>query len=343
MSRQLRTACLSAILAIQVGVAGAAEPDESALRDAGPLPLIGGLGSSAAVKGADFTLLVEPLSAEWEARLVPPLLRNLLSIAPYTTVRSEPPDALRRVAESKQRLALLRRSSALAAGSENEKRVELLEIGPATCVVLAVRQDSKWNGYADMNYGHNEPLRVEAVSTGAAQDFQRLRDRFAISGELTVQTRPTPIALQRLASGDADLTVLDVPRRGASDEPEDIIAFLTSKNLRLLDLPPALGGTTDGYQVGDVIVSKGWWFWESPTVYQSLCDPFVIAMPAEGADQLVYSLYSAVAANSATAKEQSGDSTAKSEPGFFDSIVDAFHRLLVAAGLASPPPVTPQL
>jgi hypothetical protein len=279
----------------------------------------------------DFTLLVEPLSAEWEARLVPPMLRNLLRIAPYTTMRAEPSEALRAVAGSTQRLALMRRSSALAAGAGENKGLELLEIGPASCLTLVAGHDARWRDYADLNYGLDRPLRVETVSPGALVDFQRLLADFPIGSQVAVQTRPTHIALQRLVAGETDLVVLDIPRRGASDQPEDVMSFVKTHNLHLLELPQAIESRGQERKIGEVLVSRGW-FWESPKVYRSLCDPFVLVIPATGADHLIYALYSGIEAVDAN-QDPHGNARATSEPSFFDTLNAAFHRLLVTLGI----------
>ncbi|HAS50531.1 MAG TPA: hypothetical protein DCS21_01760 [Gammaproteobacteria bacterium] len=267
----------------------------------------------------DFRLLVEPLSAEWEARLVPPLLQNLLRIAPYTLTRTEAPEALRIVADTPGRLALLRRSSASAAGKLSN--LELLEVGPATCMTLVVHQNSPWRDYAGLNYRFSRPLRVEAVSPGALQDFQRVLTAFPITGDISLAVRPTHIAIQRLVAGEVDLVVLDVPRRGAVDQPADVMKFVMERELRLLDLPPSLFVESDSLREGEVLVYKGW-FWEQPQIYRGLCDAFVLAMPTSGADQLVYTLYSGVA-----------PTATPHQPGFFEKISDAVHRLLVAIGI----------
>lgn len=272
----------------------------------------------------DFKLLVEPLSAEWEARLVPPMLQNLLRIAPYATVRAEAPDALRAVAQIPGRLALLRRSSALATGAP--PNLELLEIGPASCMTLVVGKNAIWRSYADLNYRFGRPLRVEAVSPGALQDFQRMLAAFPIVGDISLAVRPTHIAVQRLVAGDVDLIALDVPRRGASDQPADVMHFVMGRELRLLDLPPVLFAASGPLQDGEVMVSKGW-FWEQPKIYRGLCDSFVLAMPTSGADQLVYTLYSTLAQTPPSPPPQ---------PGLFSQISEAFHSLLVAFGLLSP-------
>lgn len=328
MSTPFRSVCLGVFLTLQAGLGQSAIPTAPAAASTSPF------APPANAALTDFALLVEPLSAEWEARLVPPMLQNLLRIAPYTTVRAEPADALRAVAGSSQRLALLRRSSAIAAGAGDNKGIELLEIGPASCLTLVVRQDSIWKTYADLNYGSDRPLRVEAVSPGARQDFQRLLNDFPIGSKVLLLERPTHIAVQRLVAGDADLVVLDVPRRGASDQPEDVMTFVTSRDLRLLELPLTLDRAADGRKLGEVVVSKGW-FWESPRFYRSLCDPFVLAMPTTGADQLIYALYSKLAEEGRTGGTSAPAQT-EAQPGFFATLSDAFRRLLVAAGILSP-------
>jgi len=325
MSGYFRSACLGAVLILQTGIGQSAVPVAT-----NPSPF----AAPADAVPADFALLVEPLSAEWEARLVPPMLQNLLRIAPYTTVRAEPAEALRAVAGSPRRLALLRRSSALAAGAGGNPGIELLEIGPASCLTLAVRQDAVWNTYSDLNYGSERPLRVEAVSPGARQDFQRLLNDFPIGSKVLLLERPTHIAVQRLVAGDADLVVLDIPRRGASDQPEDVMTFVTSRDLRLLELPQALEQAKDGRKLGEVVISKGW-FWEAPKVYRSFCDPFVLAMPTTGADQMIYALYSKLAEADQTGGTGTPDQT-EAQPDFWTTLSDAFQRLLIAAGIVSP-------
>lgn len=292
----------------------------------------------------DFALLVEPLSAEWEARLVPPMLQNLLRIAPYTTLRAEPAAAVRAVAGSSRRLALMRRSSALAAGAGENQGLELLEIGPASCLTLVTGKDRRWRNYADLNYGLNRPLRVEAVSPGALADFQRLLVDFPIGGKVVAQTRPTHIALQRLLAGEADLVALDIPRRGASNQPDDVMSFVTTRELHLLELPQTLESQEQGRRIGEIVVASGW-FWESPQVYRSLCDPFVLVLPATGADHLVYSLYTGIGkaeTNQNTPSDKGlhenglhENAKTRSEPDFFASFNEAFRRLLVTLGILS--------
>ncbi|TCT21459.1 peptidoglycan-binding domain-containing protein [Thiobaca trueperi] len=244
---------------------------------------------SAPTTGAsEFRLLAEPMSAEWEASLLPPLLQSLMRIGPYVIQRASAIDALSAVGASTHHLALLRRSSALAAGAASP--VEWLEIGPAACLTLVVRDDADWFSYGDLNYGSGRPLRVDVASVAAHQDFERLLTAFPLAGEVQIQVRPTLIALQRLAARDSDLAVLDVPRHGVGAHPSETMPLVAERGLRLLDIPPALIARAPGLTAGEVLISSGW-FWESPRTYRTLCDPFVLAMPKGQADRLVYALH----------------------------------------------------
>jgi len=291
----------------------------------------------------DYVLMVEPMSAEWEARLVPSLLQSVLRLNPYVMSRAEAPDALRELSSTPHRLALMRRSSLIAAGAP--EGIEVLEIGPAACLALAVRDDAVWRSYADLNYGLDRPLRVEAVSAGALADVQSVIAAYPLAVETSVQVRPTHIAIQRLSAGDSDVVALDVPRRGASDQPADVMTFVTSRNLRVLETPPALATENkSGRLVGEIIVSKGW-FWESPKLHPSLCDPFVLAMPAEGADRMIHNLYSKLAAETSGSTPAAGTGTGApdqaqpdivppEQPSFWGRVSDAFYSLLTALGIA---------
>ena len=283
-------------------------------------------------------LLVEPLSAEWEMRLVPPLLQNLYRLAPFVTVRSQPDEALRAVAEGQNRLALVSRSHALSANAE-ALGLELLEIGPAACLVLVVRSDAPWNHYAELNYGREYPLRVEAVSTGAQRQFEQVLDQLPLMGGVSTEVRSAHVALQRLAARESDLIVLDVPRRGVSNAPADIMAFVAQNNLRLLPLPPALLAQQRRLGLGEVIVDSSW-FWQSPPVYKTVCDPFVLAMPRAGSEQLIYGLYSALTAikpelpfGQAGNGNGNGFGNGTNDEGLLSKVAEAGRRLLTILGL----------
>jgi hypothetical protein len=274
----------------------------------------------------DFTLLMEPLSAEWESRLLPPLLQGLMRIAPYSTVHAPAPDALRAVADGTRRLALLRRSSALTVG--DARAIEWMEIGPASCLMLVVRDDAAWSSYGDLNYGLNRALRVDATSEGALRNFERVLSEFPLAGERQIQVRPALIAIQRLAAWDTDLVALDVPRRDAGNLPPEVMPLVNERGLRLLAMPPALFANSRNLIEGEVLVSNGW-FWESPQTYQTLCDPFVLAMPTANADRLVHALQIALAIGQAEPKQLAA------APGMSFALRDEW------AALTAPIPMNP--
>lgn len=283
-----------------------------------------------------FQLLVEPLSAEWEARLVPPLLHSLLRLAPFSTLRVEPELGLRAVAVAPGRLALVHRSSALDLGAA-ELGLELLEVGPASCMLLAVRQDAPWNGFSDLNYGSTQPLRVETVSPAAKRKFERILETFPLATEVALTVRPTHVAVQRLVSNDSDVLVIDAPRRGVSGEMADVVAFVKERNLRLLPVPMNLFKHHDRLSPGDVVINRAW-FWQNPQVYETVCDPFVLAMPREGADELIYALYNALAGvngNDRTEPKVGSGGNGNNGKGesFFDKFLDATRSFLVMIGL----------
>ncbi|SDB49998.1 hypothetical protein SAMN05660653_02462 [Desulfonatronum thiosulfatophilum] len=285
-----------------------------------------------------FQLLVEPLSAEWEARLVPPLLHSLLRLAPFTTLRVEPELGLRAVAVAPGRLALVHRSSALDLGAA-ELGLELLEVGPASCMLLAVRQDALWNGFSDLNYGSTQPLRVEAVSPAAKRKFERILETFPLATDVALTVRPTHIAVQRLISSDSDVLVIDAPRLGVSGEMADVVAFVKEKKLRLLPVPMYLFKHHDRLSPGHVVIDRAW-FWQNPQVYETVCDPFVLAMPREGADELIYALYNALAdvnvndrIETKVVSADNGNGNGGKGESFFDKFLDASRSFLVMIGL----------
>lgn len=291
-----------------------------------------------------YSLLIEPMNAEWEARLAPPLLQSLLKRGPYVLARTEAVQALHEVATTPNRLALMRRSSLEVSGSP--QGIEVLEIGPAACLALVVREDSYWLTYADLNYAPPRPLRIEAVSPGALRDVEWLLGAYPLAVQTSLLLRPTHIAIQRLSAGEVDVVALDVPRRGSSNEPAEVVSFALSRQGRLLEMPQTLAKVDKGgRQLGEVILSKGW-FWEEPKVSQTLCDPFVLALPAAGADQFIHSLYAGLAGDSGSGAQPAAGhlqasagsiqaSPPPAEEGFLARILAAFKRFLIALGIIS--------
>ena len=287
-------------------------------------------------------LLVEPMSAEWEARLVPSLLQSLKKIAPYEASKSEAAAALEVVRNIPNRLSLMRRSSLNAAGGDGG--LEVLEIGPAACLALIVREDAPWQTYGDLNYPPSRPLRIEAVSPGALSDLKRLLGAYPLAVETSLLIRPTHIAVQRLSAGETDMVALDVPRRGASEAPAEVVSFALSRQARPLQLPQNLTDMDKGgRQVGEIILAKGW-FWEAPVISQTLCDPFVLAMPAAGADQFIHTLYSGMADTAEVTPVNGGSEPAMAEAAhppsapaegtdLWTRLKAAFYRLLTAVGI----------
>ncbi len=278
-----------------------------------------------------FHLLVEPLSTEWETRLVPPLLESLLHLAPFSTLRVEPEISLLAVAQAPGRLALLHRSSALDQGA-GALGLELLEVGPASCLVLAVREEAQWRSYSDLNYGLDQPLRVEAVSPAARRHFERVHASYPLATQFSLAVRPTHVAVQRLVAKESDLLVLDAPRRGVSGEPADVMTFLQKQNLRLLPVPMDIFKHHERLNPGGVVIASTW-FWQDPATYATLCDPFVLAMPMEGADQLIYAMYNAISGNGKMHTPPDGPNNDSNNEGFFARIAAAVHSLLVMLGL----------
>jgi hypothetical protein len=307
----LLRAALAAACALAAGLPAAAPSRADGGADAPPRP----------------ALLVEPLSEEWRERLLGPLLARLSPMGARDVAEAGPAEALGRVAAGPDSLAVLRRSR-LADLPEAAASVEQLELGPAACLALVARAGTPQRSYAELNYADGgRPLRVVFASANARELFGRVRARFPLGGSLEEEERPAVIGLQRLGTGEADLLVLDVPRRSRSGVPAEKLAAALAKGHRLLALPAALPAPGMGLLPGDVQLDDPP-FWRAAETYDTFCDPFVLAVRRDAADRLVHRLYTPVAAPSPDGGGGGGGS-------FLDQMLKAARGLgtIIAASL----------
>lgn len=238
-------------------------------------------------------LLTEPLTESWREKLVPPLLARLRPLGLYAARETPPGAVAEAMRAAPETLALLRRSSyGLLA---EDQGFEAIEIGPAACLLLAVRADRPWAAYADLNYAQGS---LRAVTSGpvATDLLRRLTQALPLAAPLTTEERPLRVAFQHLLRGEADLVAFDAPRRGAAQTPAVAAELALARGLRLLVMPALPEPSELG--AGVVQVGAGSWLRAAPT-HPSLCDPFLLVLRDERADKLLHHLYDGPAASPA--------------------------------------------
>ncbi len=235
-------------------------------------------------------LLVEPLSEAWRDKLVPPLLSRLRPLGLYVARETPPaamPDAMRGAPEA---LALLRRSSYGAMAQD--AGLEAIEIGPAACLLLAVRADQPWAAYADLNYAEGG-LRVVTSGPVATGLLGSLTGAMPLKALMAPEERPLRVAFQHLIRGEVDVVAFDAPRRRAAGTPALAAELARERGLRLLVMPASPAASV--LSAGAVQLGAGSWLEDAPT-HATICDPFLLALRDERADKLLFHLYDGEAA-----------------------------------------------
>lgn len=248
-------------------------------------------GTLSAQAGLDAPpLLTEPLSEAWRDKLLPPLLARLGRLGLYVPRESQAPTMPAVLSATPGALALVRRSTYEAAMANNQG-LEFIEIGPAACLMLAVRADRPWRAYADLNYAKG-PLRVVTSGPIATSLLDQLETDMPLGDRLTaIEERPLRVAFQRLVRGDAELVAFDAPRRSSAGMAAATAQLAAERGLRLLALPGP--SNTGSLVMGEVQLEEASWFGGDPAMLSTLCDPFVLTLARSDADQLLFRLYEA--------------------------------------------------
>ncbi len=236
-------------------------------------------------------LLVEPMSEEWRERLVGPMLARFSPIGPREVIDAAPAEALARVVEDPQAVAIMRRSQVL--GTASTQPIEYLELGPAACLALVAQGRAPFASYAELNYADpDRPLRILFVSDGAQDLFSRMQGQFPLAVPAESEEHPAQVGLQRLSIDEADLLVLEVPRLSRSGVAAERAVAALARGHRLLALPSATPEPRTGLLPGEVQVDDPP-FWRRAATYHSFCDPFVLVLRRETADRTLHRLYTA--------------------------------------------------
>lgn len=258
------------------------------------LPLAAGAAQEWA-PGSMPPLLTEPLTESWRDRLVPPLVDRLRGLGLYIARETAPAAMAEVLHGTPNALALLRRSSyeqALA----GVPGLEVIEIGPAACLLLAVRADRPWTAYSDLNYA-SPGLRVVTSGPIATSLLGSLRRALPLAAATTpAEERPLRVAFQRLIRGEADLVAFDAPRRSGAQTPALAARLAAERGLRLLAMPALAEAST--ISPGEVQLEDASWFRES-AAQPTVCDPFLLVLRQDQADKLLYHLYDGNAAKPA--------------------------------------------
>jgi hypothetical protein len=238
-------------------------------------------------------LLTEPLTEAWRDHLVPPLVSRLSGLGLYVARESPTAAIAEQLRATPNALALTRRSTYQQALA-GESGLEAIEIGPAACLLLAVRADRPWAAYADLNYAA-PGLRVETsgpVATSLLGSLNRALPLPAAAGS-PPEERPLRVAFQRLVRGEADVVAFDAPRRSSAQTPALAARLAADRGLRLLAMPGM--AEASAMAVGQVQLEEASWFQEAAT-HATVCDPFLLVLRRDQADRLLYRLYDGDAA-----------------------------------------------
>ena len=232
-------------------------------------------------------MLHEPLDAYWHDRLVGPLVARFTVVDHY---RAEParPGAVVEAVAAERAVGLLRRSSFTASRGPTSP-VEALEIGPASCLLLAVRQDAPWRDWGDLVLAR-EPLSVEAASAGAQDAFAALSAQYPLGAAPKLTLRPLRVAAQVVAREEAHVLAFEAPRRSAAETVSDPVRAVQARGLRLLELPVHLTPRLGARLAGEVVVGEGGWLM-GPETAGSFCDPYLLVVPRASADAMIFRLY----------------------------------------------------
>jgi hypothetical protein len=240
-------------------------------------------------------LLTEPLTESWRDRLVPPLVERLRGLGLYIARETAPAAMAEVLHGTPNALALLRRSTYEQALAD-VPGLEVIEIGPAACLLLAVRADRPWTAYSDLNYAPSS-LRVVTSGPIATSLLGSLARTLPLAAAATpAEERPLRVAFQRLIRGEADLVAFDAPRRSGAQTPALSAKLAAERGLRLLAMPAVAQGST--ISAGEVQLDDASWFRESPA-QATVCDPFLLVLRQDQADKLLYHLYDGNAATPA--------------------------------------------
>jgi hypothetical protein len=294
-----------------------------------PLPFLLALAAPVAAQAQEAAqgvmppLLTEPLTEAWRDHLVPPLVSRLSGLGLY--VARETPTAViaQQLRATPNALALTRRSTYRQALA-GESGLEAIEIGPAACLLLAVRADRPWAAYADLNYAA-PGLRLETSGPVATSLLDGLKRALPLpAAGAPPEERPLRVAFQRLIRGEADVVAFDAPRRSGAQVPALAARLAADRGLRLLAMP--VMAEASAMAVGEVQLEEASWFQEAAT-HATVCDPFLLVLRRDQADRLLYRLYD-------------GDAAARAAggPSFVTQVKAAARNLGSLLGLPGSPP-----
>jgi hypothetical protein len=239
---------------------------------------------------AEPSLLVERLDADWQAQVLAPVLQRLRRLGDYEPRVSEAAVALAVLAaEPTPDLALLRRSRL---GRTPVEGVELLAADIAACLLLAVRDEAPWRSYAELSYdAGRDHLQAVAGSPDASAGFERLRAALPLASTWQVRAAPAAVAIEAVASGDAQLLLLELTVAGLAPQPPAVLDELAARGLRILPMPTRLFAPDSGLQSGGLPLRSAAWL-RPGSRHDTLCDPLVLVFNSAVAGSAIQRLHS---------------------------------------------------